>query len=123
MIGLFGRIGTLYKARAKEYQIYDGDEYSADFKLWCWKLNGLTPAQFKAGVELMEAQEESARRTGDDSWPPSYAGFRGMATMRRGPPAGTFERLPPPSLTKEQRRELLRTQVKAITHSDPQESV
>ncbi len=107
----------MYQNRSREYQIYDGDEYSADFKLWCWKLNDLTLAQFKQGVEMMEAQEASARRTGEDSWPPSYAGFIGLATMRRGPPAGTFEKLPPPSLSKEERRELL-NKVKAITHGD-----
>lgn len=95
----------MYRNKALDYQIHDGADYSEDFKLWCWKLNELTPAQFRQGVELMEYQEQQGRRTGDETWPPSYAGFIGLATMRVGPPKGTYERLPPPTLSKEERKE------------------
>lgn len=53
---------------------------------------------------MMESQERDARRTGDETWPPSYAGFIGLATMNTGQRKGTYEKLPPPTLTKEERR-------------------
>lgn len=98
-------MATLYRAKSKDYVIFDGDSYTEDFKLWCWKLNSLTPEQFRQGVEMMEAQERDARRTGDETWPPSYAGFIGLATMNVGQRRGTYEKLPPPKLSKAERHE------------------
>jgi len=97
-------MATLYKAKSKDYQIYDGSNYTEDFKLWCWKLNDLTPEQFKQGVEMMEYQEMEGRKTGDETWPPSYAGFIGLATMHIGQRKGTYQRLPPPKLSKDERK-------------------
>jgi hypothetical protein len=85
-------MATLYRNKAGDYQILDGDEYTEDFKLLCWKLNDLTPEQFAQGVEMMEYQEQEGRKTGDETWPPSYAGFIGLATMRIGPPKGTYQK-------------------------------
>jgi hypothetical protein len=39
---------------------------------------------------MIERQEQEGRRAGDETWPPSYAGFKGLATMRRGAPVGTY---------------------------------
>lgn len=105
--GLFQRMATLYRAKANDYKILNGNELTEDFKLWCWKLDHLTPEQFKQGVELMEQQERDARRTGDESWPPSYAGFIGLATMQTGARPGTYKKLPPPQLTKAERAEMM----------------
>lgn len=106
-------MATLYRAKANDYKIFNDDEKSEggpslteDFKLWCWKLDHLTPEQFKQGVELMEQQEADARRTGDETWPPSYAGFIGLATMRMGP-RSTYIPLPAPKLSKADRHELM----------------
>jgi hypothetical protein len=87
-------MGTLYKAKSKDYEIARDGDLTEDFKLWCWKLNNLTPEQFKQGVEMMEYQEMEGRKTGDETWPPSYAGFI----------KGTYERLPPPKLSKQERK-------------------
>jgi len=100
-------MATLYQNKAGNYLISDGGEYTEDFKLWCWKLNDLTPDQFKQGVEMMEKQEEEGRKTGDETWPPSYAGFIGLATMNTGQRKGTYEALPPPTLTKAERHDEL----------------
>jgi len=94
----------LYKAKSKDYEIARDGELTEDFKLWCWKLNELTPEQFKQGVEMMEYQEMEGRKTGDETWPPSYAGFIGLATMHIGQRKGTYERLPPPKLSKQERK-------------------
>lgn len=97
-------MATLYQNKASNYQIYDGNDYSEDFKLWCWKLNDLAPEQFKQGVEMMEYQEMEGRKTGDETWPPSYAGFIGLATMHIGQRKGTYMKLPPPTLSKDERK-------------------
>jgi len=94
----------LYQNKASNYQIHNSAEYTEDFKLWCWKLNNLTPAQFRQGVEMMEYQEREGRKTGDETWPPSYAGFIGLATMNIGQRKGTFKPLPPAKLSKTERK-------------------
>lgn len=101
-------MATLYQSKAKNYQVRDGDDYSDDFKLWCWKLNDITPAQFAQGVKMMEYQEAEGRKTGDETWPPSYAGFLGMATMATGS-RSTFVALPPCTLSKTERLAMLKS--------------
>ena len=98
---LFHRIASLYRAKAGDYQID-----SREFKTWCWKLNHLTPAQFAQGARIMERQEADARRTGDDSWPPSYAGFIGIATMQLKS-RSTVEALPASIMSRNEAREKL----------------
>jgi hypothetical protein len=96
---LYHRIASLYRAKAGDYQIG-----SREFDLWCWKLNHLTPEQFAQGVRIMEQQEADARRTGDESWPPSYAGFIGIATMPMKP-RSTVEALPASVMSRDEARE------------------
>ena len=92
---LFARLNALYRHKATEFRakLPDGS-HTPEFRLWCQKLAHLTPEQFRQGVELLERQEAAARRTGDETWPPSYAGFLGLATMRTTP-RSTVEELPP----------------------------
>jgi hypothetical protein len=45
---------------------------------------------------MMERQEMDARKTGDETWPPSYAGFIGLATMTTRP-RSTVTALPGPT--------------------------
>lgn len=96
---LFHRIASLYRAKAGDYQID-----SREFELWCWKLDHLTPERFAQGVKIMEQQEADARRTGDESWPPSYAGFIGIATMQLKS-RSTVEALPASILSRDEARE------------------
>lgn len=83
---LFNRLSALYRHRAGEFQPHlpDGSP-TPEFRLWCQKLRGLTAAQFRQGLELLERQEADGRRTGDETWPPSYSGFIGLATMSLKP--------------------------------------
>jgi hypothetical protein len=60
--------------------------------VWCAKLDHLTSAQIDHGVRMCELQEEEGRRTGEDTFPPSYAGFIGLATMNSGSRKGTYEK-------------------------------
>lgn len=94
-LALFTRLNALYRHKATEFRakLPDGSP-TPEFRLWCQKLSHLTPEQFRQGVELLERQEAAARRTGDETWPPSYAGFLGLATMRTTP-RSTVEELPP----------------------------
>ena len=95
-LALFTRLNALYRHKAAaefRAKLPDGSP-TPEFRLWCQKLSHLTPEQFRQGVELLERQEAEARRTGDDTWPPSYAGFLGLATMRTKP-RSTVEELPP----------------------------
>ena len=96
---LFHRIASLYRSKAGDYQIG-----SREFELWCWKLDHLTPERFAQGVQIMEQQEADARRTGDESWPPSYAGFIGIATMQLKS-RSTVEALPASILSRDEARE------------------
>lgn len=116
---LFHRIASLYRAKAGDYQID-----SREFKTWCWKLNHLTPDQFAQGARIMERQESDARRTGDDSWPPSYAGFIGIATMQLKS-RSTVEALPASILSRDEAREkfaALRAMLASDAASIPREA-
>lgn len=77
-----------------------------EFRLWCDKLKHLAPAQFRQGLDMLERQEADKRKTGEDSWPPSYAGFIGLATMSTRP-RSTVEPLPERTVSREQAREKL----------------
>ena len=86
VVALFHRLTTLYRNRSKDFAILDADEnLTFEFRTWCEKLAHLTEQQFRQGVELLERQEAEARRIGDETWPPSYAGFIGLATMSTKP--------------------------------------
>ena len=66
---------------------------SAEFRLWMRKTAHLTDDQFRQGMKLLESQEADARRSGDETWPPTYAAFCGLARMRTRP-RDTREALP-----------------------------
>ena len=77
---------------------------TVEFRVWCKEIGHLTPAQFAQGIKIMEQQEADARRTGDESWPPSYAGFIGIATMQLKS-RSTVEALPASILSRDEARE------------------
>lgn len=83
MILVFTRLADLFanKSRAQGLLIYDDTEnYSEAFLLWCRKCDGLTPKQFKFGMEQLESRATKAAQRGSEMWPPSYAEFIGIAT-------------------------------------------
>ena len=84
VILLFTRLADLFgsKAASKGLTILEfgsDSEYSEGFKLWCWKLDDLTPENFKAGMSGLEHRAEEEYRAGSEMWPPSYAEFRALA--------------------------------------------
>lgn len=95
MTALFHRLTTLYRNRSKDFVILNSKGgLTFEFATWCEKLAHLKEDQFAQGVLMLERQEAEARRTGNDTWPPSYAGFLGLATMRTES-VSTVEELPP----------------------------
>ena len=93
---LFARMRSLYRHKANEMVTVIGGQPTLEFKLWCQKTAHLTDQQFAQGVAMMERQEMDARKTGDETWPPSYAGFIGLATMSTKP-RSTVTALPAPT--------------------------
>lgn len=84
IILLFTRLADLFgsKAASKGLGIYFDENkgiYSEQFDLWAWKLDDLTPENFKAGMEGLEKRAEDEYRAGNEMWPPSYAEFRALA--------------------------------------------
>jgi hypothetical protein len=84
IILLFTRLADLFgsKAASKGLDIYfdvNKGIYSEQFDLWAWKLDDLTPENFKAGMEGLEKRAEDEYRSGNEMWPPSYAEFRALA--------------------------------------------
>jgi len=84
VILLFTRLADLFgsKAASKGLIIYHDQGkniYSDQFNLWCWKLDDLTPENFKAGMQGLEKRAEDEYRAGTEMWPPSYAEFRALA--------------------------------------------
>lgn len=80
----FTRMADLYGPKCKVHglEIRDEDgEITEAFKLWCRKCDGLTPKEFKHGVERLEGVVMTNAQTGVESWPPSYAEFIGYATQ------------------------------------------
>ena len=53
------------------------NSYTANFLLWCRKLEHLSDEDFKRGFDQIEYLVRDAARQGDEIWPPSYAGFIG----------------------------------------------
>ena len=90
---LFTQLRAMYRHKAGEFVTTRDDKPTYEYRLWLEKTSGLTAEQFAQGVKLLEQQEAAARRTGDESWPPSYAGFVGLATMSMRP-RSTVEALP-----------------------------
>lgn len=83
--GLFARLRAMYRHKANDLVTVINGQPTLEFKLWLQKTAHLTDLQFEQGVAMLERQEMDARRTGDESWPPSYAGFCGLATMTTKP--------------------------------------
>lgn len=84
IILLFTRLADLFgsKAASKSLVIYydiEKGEYSEQFDLWAWKLDDLTPEDFKRGMDGLERRAEQCYRDGEEMWPPSYAEFRALA--------------------------------------------
>ena len=105
---LFSRLNALYRHKAAtefRAKLPDGSP-TPEFRLWCQKLAHLTPEQFAQGMRMLERQEADARRAGDETWPPSYAGFIGLATMATKP-RSTVTELPTEVMPKEQARAAL----------------
>lgn len=101
---LFAQLRSMYRHKATDFHVERDGRRTYEFRLWIEKTAGLTDAQFAQGVKLLEQQEAAARRTGDESWPPSYAGFVGLATMSTRP-RSTVEALPhraDPEVAREQ---------------------
>ena len=90
---LFTQLRAMYRHKASEFDVERDGRRTYEFRLWLEKTASLTDDQFRQGVKLLEQQEAAARRTGDESWPPSYAGFVGLATMSMRP-RSTVEALP-----------------------------
>lgn len=86
----------MYRHKAADFHVERDGRRTYEFRLWLEKTAGLTDDQFRQGVRLLERQESEARRTGDESWPPSYAGFVGLATMSLTA-RSTVTALPPPT--------------------------
>lgn len=83
MLGLFVRMGELFRNKAKsEGLIIYFDEnkgvYSETFKLWCVKLKDLTIENFRTGTLGMEEKAEAMYRAKKEMWPPSFAEFRAL---------------------------------------------
>ena len=93
---LFARMRSLYRHKANEMVTVIGGQPTLEFKLWLQKTAHLTDQQFAQGVAMMERQEMDARKTVDETWPPSYAGFIGLATMSTKP-RSTVTALPAPT--------------------------
>lgn len=75
-------MGDLFgpKWTAKSGDITDeSGAYSQSFLLWCRKLDGLTTAQFRHGMQALEYRAQRAGNLGEEFWPPSYAEFVGLA--------------------------------------------
>ena len=106
-MALFTRLRSLYRHKANEFVAEGPDgKPTPEFLLWCTKLQHLTAAQFRQGLDMLERQEAIARRSGDETWPPSYAGFIGLATMRTKP-RSTVEPMPDKVASREEARKAL----------------
>lgn len=107
IILLFTRLADLFgsKAASRGLRIFDDQEkdiYSEQFDLWAWKLDDLSAADFKRGMEGLEKRAEDCYRLGEEMWPPSYAEFRALAfpeTSRDTQAHKPFERLSLPDKT------------------------
>ena len=99
-------MSLLYRGKASaDFRVRDASgAETIEFRVWCREIGHLTPEQFAQGVRIMEQQEADARRTGDESWPPSYAGFIGIATMPMKP-RSTVEALPASVMSRDEARE------------------
>ena len=93
---LFARLRSIYRHKARDMVPTVDGQPTMEFRLWCQKTAHLTDQQFAQGVAMMERQEMDARKTGDETWPPSYAGFIGLATMSTKP-RSTVTALPAPT--------------------------
>lgn len=92
---MFASLHALYRHKTRDFAAEGvNGKPSAELLLWMAKTAHLTDDQVRQGVQLLEKQEADARRSGEETWPPAYAAFYGLATMRTRP-RDTREALPP----------------------------
>ncbi len=110
MVLAFTRMSDLYgpKCKAHGLEIFDQDDKQTEqFKLWCRKCDGLTPSQIASGMKQLEFTCSRNARSGDESWPPSYAEFIGHCTSSWETAAHKpFEQLALPRRTDAEYREI-----------------
>lgn len=104
---LWARMTDLFGAKwiSKSGDLVDDHgAYSPTFLLWCRKLDGLTPAEFKRGMDGLEERAKRAGQLGEEFWPPSYAEFIGLCTANWQTAAHKpFEKLALPDKTAQER--------------------
>ena len=61
------------------------DEYTENFLFWCRKTEEFTDRQWARAFRNLEKEVINKKRSGEESWPPSYAEFIVLATAEDGP--------------------------------------
>jgi len=108
MLDLFEALARLFqgqcKAQGLEIKEEDG-KYTQTFQTWCRKLYeaDITKDEMRAGIKHLEESCRDAVRTGNEVWPPGYAGFIGHCRAQKER-YHFLKRLPPPTLSLEERK-------------------